>query len=77
MISLQENKNTSKEQINVSYFFKPYVVLMSLYITEEMKIYFNHYEINAHQIPFQFCVLFLNSASDQVAGKVTSGMIMG
>lgn len=50
---------------------------MSLYITEEMKIDFNHYEINAHQIPFQFCVLFLNSASDQVAGKVTSGMIMG
>lgn len=43
---LQEKKNTScsKEQINVLYFFKPHIVLMPLYITEEMKIDCNHWD---------------------------------
>lgn len=31
----KKNGSCSKEQIHVSYFFKPHVVLMSLYITEE------------------------------------------
>lgn len=55
----EKNTSCSKEQINVSYFFKPHIVLMSLYITEEMKIDWNHYETNSYQIPFQFCILCL------------------
>lgn len=41
-----------------------------------MKIDCNHYETNSYQIPFQFCILYLNSASGQAAGKVTSGIIV-
>lgn len=48
---------------------------MSLYIREEKNIYWNHYEKNSQEIPCQLCILCLNTASDKVAGKVTSGMI--
>lgn len=48
---------------------------MSLYITEEKKIDYNHYEKNSQEIPCQLCILSLNTANDKVAGKVTSGMI--
>lgn len=39
-----------------------------------MKIDCNYYETNSHQI--QFHSSDLNSASDQLAGKVTSGPIV-
>lgn len=48
---------------------------MSLYVTEEKQIDCNRYEKNSQEIPCQLCILCLNTESDKVAGKVTSGMI--
>lgn len=42
---------------------------------QQKKIDCNHYEKTSHEIPCQPCILCLNTASDKVAGKVTSGMI--
>jgi len=49
---------------------------MSLYITEEKKMDFNHHEKNSDQIPFQLCILCSNTPSDKAAGKITSGVIV-
>lgn len=63
-----------KNKFEFPYFFKLHAVLMLLYRTQK-KFHCNCYVKDTQEIPCQLCILCSNTASDKVAGKVTSGTI--